>query len=384
MYSIADAGRVALEDYNGVRGGEVHKWYQREEFDRQLSRRGVTRETCNERIAVEALQTTSSVLRLKSLKHIEMTAYAGPQCFPQIFDDTRYFANSEGDSQRVVEVDESGVIAERLIDCWMRCGNPHCRKRRLVEKGALESLRSDAFLKGAEQDSAWKQWLADAGRRHSIVVAAHRGDVPVSGVSGEGARGEEKQDEHDEVLSLASDASSSEGGSVQGPENFGGAVAPHVLASLGGRGGFADDDRRALEELAASHGLPEEAPCGPAPVISFTCDMLQRQELTGDAGNGRLRRRWVTMSCDDEDDYDAMVNSACGSTEEYRFVIPECRRGWWRAALAELVCEGWACRRGRDGETAAERTRHEVARLAGGTSRGCAATDIWSWLSCLS
>ena len=59
VYSIADAGRVALEDYNGVRGGEVHKWYQREEFDRQLSRRGVTRETCNERIAVEALQTMS-------------------------------------------------------------------------------------------------------------------------------------------------------------------------------------------------------------------------------------------------------------------------------------------------------------------------------------
>ena len=98
---------------------------------------------------------------------------------------------------------------------------------------------------------------------------------------------------------------------MQGPENFGGAVAPHVFASLGGRGGFDDDDRRALDELAANHGLAEEAPSDSAPVISFTCDMLQRQELTGDAGNGRLRRRWVTMSCDDEDDYDAMVKLAC-------------------------------------------------------------------------
>ena len=39
--------------------------------------------------------------------------------------------------------------------------------------------------------------------------------------------------------------------------------------------------------------------------------MLQRQELTGDPGSGRLGRRWVTMSCDDEDDYDAMMMLAC-------------------------------------------------------------------------
>ena len=55
VYSVSGAGSLALEDYNGVGGGYVHKWYQREEFDRQLSVRGVDRVTCNERVCVEAL-----------------------------------------------------------------------------------------------------------------------------------------------------------------------------------------------------------------------------------------------------------------------------------------------------------------------------------------
>ena len=120
---------------------------------------------------------TSKVLKGKPLKYEEMTPYAGPQCFPQIFDDARYYSNQEARSRRRDALDRSGVTASRLTDCWMRCGNPHCRKRRLVEKGALESLRSDAFLKGAANDGAWKKWFADAGRRHAAVVAAHAGAV---------------------------------------------------------------------------------------------------------------------------------------------------------------------------------------------------------------
>ena len=40
----------ALEDYNGVGGGKVHRYYRREVFDAELARRGVDRSTCNERL----------------------------------------------------------------------------------------------------------------------------------------------------------------------------------------------------------------------------------------------------------------------------------------------------------------------------------------------
>ena len=159
MCSIANACAVALEDYNGVGGGRVHKWYQREEFDRQLSRRGVDRATCNERVCVEALKATSGVLKGKPLKHPDMEPYAGPQCFPPIFEDARYLANPEKGSRRAVAADEGGDVLEQLTHCWMRCNNPACGKLRLVERTALASLRDDAYLKGVELDEEWRAWM---------------------------------------------------------------------------------------------------------------------------------------------------------------------------------------------------------------------------------
>ena len=103
-------------------------------------------------MCVEALKATSLVLKGKPLKHQEMEPYAGPQCFPQIFEGARYLANPEKGSRRAAAVDEGGEVLEQLTHCWMRCSNPACGKLRLVDKTALASLKDDAYLKGIELD----------------------------------------------------------------------------------------------------------------------------------------------------------------------------------------------------------------------------------------
>ena len=102
-----------LRDYNGANGGRVFRYFAPAVFEQELAKFGVERETCNERQAVEALRRTS--LRLN--RHGEwgagqLTAYAGPQCFPQV-----KCLRSEREKRR-------GAAAAERCDC----GN--CRRYR--------------------------------------------------------------------------------------------------------------------------------------------------------------------------------------------------------------------------------------------------------------
>ena len=370
VYSMSDAGEIALEDYNGVDGGQVHMWYQREEFERQLSRLGFERSTCNERACVEALQATSLALRSQHLKHMEMEPYAGPQCFPQVFEDARFQANPEKGSRKARAVDQGGAIVDQMAKCWVRCGSPCCGKLRLVQQSALLSLQSEEFLKGVALDAEWKTWLADAEGRYKIAVGADEeatesidgaaeseaeddfasivaraaGDGVNSqlgcvGVpeSMEGAAVGAAEDDVASIVASDDDGDSSGWSSCCGPEDRVEGGLECVLEGLGSRGRFDDSDRAALDRLAkgVGPGTPRESPRaraggskrraalsqGPevrgegAGVLTFTCDMLQRAARRGEGCSEQVAQQpgWVTMSCDDEDDYEALLKLSCGT-----------------------------------------------------------------------
>ena len=70
-------------------------WYDRGKFLLELAEFGVQRETCTEKQCMQALRVTSAFLRKYQGQHPEMKAYAGPQCYPQLLDDRRFFANDK-------------------------------------------------------------------------------------------------------------------------------------------------------------------------------------------------------------------------------------------------------------------------------------------------
>ncbi len=237
-------------------------------------------------------------------------------------------------------VDQGGVIVDQMSKCWLRCGSPGCGKLRLVHQSALLSLQSDEFLKGLALDDEWKTWLADAGRRYEVAssvggeVGGQDGNELVEGVAVSGAE--------DDVASLVDDGdASSDWSSCCGPEDRVPAGMERVVECLGGRGGFGDGDRAALDRLEKAAGgarvradgarrqaafLQRPGVCGErAVVLAFTCDMLQRAVGRGACGSereaqnergaeqGAQQSGWVTMSCDDEDDYEALLKQSCAS-----------------------------------------------------------------------
>jgi len=210
----------------------------------------------------------------------------------------------------------------------------------LVQQSALLSLQSDEFSKGLALDGEWKTWLADAGRRYEVAssvggeVGGQDGNELVEGVAVSGAE--------DDVASLAGDDdASSDWSSCCGPEDRVPAGMERVVECLGGRGGFGDSDRAALDRLEKAAGgarvradgarrqaafLQRPGVCGErAVVLAFTCDMLQRAVGRGACGSereaqnergaeqGAQQSGWVTMSCDDEDDYEALLKQSCAS-----------------------------------------------------------------------
>ena len=120
------------------------------------------------------------------------------------------------------------------------------------------------------------------------------------------------------------------------------AVVPRsVLRAVAGRGGFSSGDREALEKLTArapsagqrvtsggarsvgratdSRQPDRRGSRSGAGVLAFTCDMLQRCVPVGcdvaGAGCAATRPGWVSMSCDDEDDYELLRKQSCGFDE---------------------------------------------------------------------
>ena len=131
---------------------------------------------------------TSDELRKYPIVTDNLTPFAGPQCFPQVFDDNRYVAPSPGKVEAATAAREQGHLEEQLSSCWLRCQNPMCKKLRLVEKSSLASLTSEAFMEGTVLTDDWKEWLGRAGSRYTAAVQRQDELAGVAGVGGtEGA-----------------------------------------------------------------------------------------------------------------------------------------------------------------------------------------------------
>ena len=72
-----------LEQYNGIDGGRVFKWYTRGVFNKHLSSKGTSERSCTERQCVDALAAASEELRVNGLT-AALAPFAGPQCFAHL------------------------------------------------------------------------------------------------------------------------------------------------------------------------------------------------------------------------------------------------------------------------------------------------------------
>ena len=151
--------------YNGRDGGRVFKWYTRPAFERHLwkvgwqgKRKAV--ETCTEKQCMQALRATSAELQMFPLERNRLKPYAGPQCFPQLQDPARRFANEEEPGTTA----EVGADAARkqLTECWLQCDK--CKKWRVVERASLPALKPEEYSKRREGcvEVDWGKWLGES------------------------------------------------------------------------------------------------------------------------------------------------------------------------------------------------------------------------------
>ena len=134
----------ASEEYNGEEGGQCFKWYMRCYYEDELLKMGAGRDTVTEAQCVRALRATSQRLMLQTELTKHFREYAGPQCYPQLLERERTRAN-EPEAQPGPQ-EERPVILEQFKDCWMRCDNAKCRKRRLVKLECLPALRNLSLI----------------------------------------------------------------------------------------------------------------------------------------------------------------------------------------------------------------------------------------------
>ena len=160
----------AAEDYNGVDGGRVYMYYSPGVFARMVHRLGCTFETCTERQCVDVLRAVNNEIDNYPMVRVQLKPYAGPQCFAQLQDKERLYANMPGEDTGVGgKIGTSDKRFNVLRDCWMRCDNENCKKWRLVDPGSLKSLRPETFAETFEGSETydWKRWLGDAGVRYA-------------------------------------------------------------------------------------------------------------------------------------------------------------------------------------------------------------------------
>ena len=143
-----------------------------------------------------ALAATSNELRKYPMVTENLTAFAGPQCYPHLDPKSveyRVHANrrlktearEEGDESATQgshvdavqkrQASEAAVFQER---CWMKCDR--CGKHRCVAEACLPVLRGFDFFEPAVTDLDWESWLRSAGDRYSAVERA-QGFVGVGG-----------------------------------------------------------------------------------------------------------------------------------------------------------------------------------------------------------
>ena len=135
-----------------------------------------------------ALAATSDELRKYPMVTDNLTAFAGPQCYPHLDPKSveyRVHANrqlktearEEGDESATQgshveavqkrQASEAAVFQER---CWMKCDR--CGKHRCVAEACLPVLRGFDFFEPAVTDLDWESWLRGAGDRYSAVERA--------------------------------------------------------------------------------------------------------------------------------------------------------------------------------------------------------------------
>ena len=111
------------ECYNGVDGGQVYKYYAPGTFARILKNAfGVSWDKITERQCMDALRATNDELKHYPQKCCQLRHYAGPQCYPQLFEESRRFANGSNVEQESPEVSlEMGRERRLMENCWLRC-----------------------------------------------------------------------------------------------------------------------------------------------------------------------------------------------------------------------------------------------------------------------
>ena len=159
----------ALFAYNGSNKerGRVFKWYRKALFQDRLRELGWAKTGCKtgahvhasvgEDTCMRALRLTSDHLEKYPAMHASMDGYVGRQCYPQLADNPRYFANNE--VAAVVSeqaVGQSIPAAREQMRCWLQCGA--CRKWRLVDRrsfGAVDPRQFEVSKVGTDDADKW-------------------------------------------------------------------------------------------------------------------------------------------------------------------------------------------------------------------------------------
>ena len=243
----------------------------------------------------------------------------------------RFYANVVMDQRGHEDVAASDACLDQWRSCWLRCES--CKKLRLVSKESLRSLQTGAFnMRSGVQDGSvdWRRWLEEAPDRYAVLVAKHAMSSNVCGMddveclapsqSVSGLRHTSLMaDRVDQVSSLPeahqhADVEGSDtvtvGSSEVASEDE--AVRAELSRFVYAQHRSVDADRTAAAALYANVLDDEQAVLDVAPVrcsgsdaetsnVRFECRMLQRTSSRGFASSS-AKRRWVTMSCGDDDD----------------------------------------------------------------------------------
>ena len=163
------------ECYNGLNGGRVYKYYTPGTFARILHQSfALTWDKISERQCMDALRATSEELGIYPQTNSQLLPYAGPQCFPQLYDDSRRLANGRVGQEEQVEAPLDMRRERQFMEkCWLRCDA--CRKWRLVEPDALASLTAMKYkeITQCAEDVDWKGWLGQARARYDVFLQEH-------------------------------------------------------------------------------------------------------------------------------------------------------------------------------------------------------------------
>jgi hypothetical protein len=85
----ADRHDPCLVDYNGKNGGKRFRHYALSVFQRELSKYGVTPQSCDEKQCFLALTATDDAMARSALRLRGASDFRGPQCFPHLQDTRR-------------------------------------------------------------------------------------------------------------------------------------------------------------------------------------------------------------------------------------------------------------------------------------------------------